>query len=89
LKYEYCKSFLYQWDLVEGPWEMNKLHACIMRAMKKSLRVITARVANNAYISLLHHVVTDFEDLDGLYRQERLDMALLSMWCMQLPNIMS
>uniref|UniRef100_K3XTQ0 Uncharacterized protein n=1 Tax=Setaria italica TaxID=4555 RepID=K3XTQ0_SETIT len=37
MDYEHGKPFLYRWDLLEGPWELNKLHVWIMNALKQGI----------------------------------------------------
>ncbi|OEL26196.1 hypothetical protein BAE44_0012785 [Dichanthelium oligosanthes] len=76
LDYQHGKPFLYLWDLVEGPSEINKFHSWTMKAMKLGLRVVTANVPK-----IVYELVIDFEDLHALYRRKRLDMNLISAWC--------
>uniref|UniRef100_K3ZNL2 Ubiquitin-like protease family profile domain-containing protein n=1 Tax=Setaria italica TaxID=4555 RepID=K3ZNL2_SETIT len=33
MEYEHGKPFLYKWDLLESPWELNKLHGWIMNTL--------------------------------------------------------
>uniref|UniRef100_K3YCE6 Ubiquitin-like protease family profile domain-containing protein n=1 Tax=Setaria italica TaxID=4555 RepID=K3YCE6_SETIT len=83
--YEHGKSILYQWDLLEGPWELNKLHGWIMNAMKQGIRVITARVPTKVFLGVLdYQIVIDFEDLHRLYYRQNHDMNLITVWCFDL-----
>ncbi|OEL37663.1 hypothetical protein BAE44_0001318, partial [Dichanthelium oligosanthes] len=66
LDYQHGKPFLYLWDLVEGPYEINKFHSWIMKAMKLGFGVVTANVPKTVY-GHLHKLVIDFEDLHALY----------------------
>ncbi|RCV21948.1 hypothetical protein SETIT_4G180300v2 [Setaria italica] len=77
------KPFLYQWDLLKGPWELNKLHGWIMNAMKQGIRAITAHVPTKVFLCVLdYQIVIDFEDLHRLYHQEHLDVNLIFVWCL-------
>uniref|UniRef100_K3ZZH3 Uncharacterized protein n=1 Tax=Setaria italica TaxID=4555 RepID=K3ZZH3_SETIT len=81
--YEHDKPFLYRWDLLEGPWELNKLHGWIMKAMKQGIRAITARVSKKIFLGVLdYEIVIDFEDLHRLYRRQHLDVNLITVWCL-------
>uniref|UniRef100_K3Y2Q0 Ubiquitin-like protease family profile domain-containing protein n=1 Tax=Setaria italica TaxID=4555 RepID=K3Y2Q0_SETIT len=83
IDYEHGKPFLYQWDLLKGPWELNKLHGWIMNAMKQGIRAITAHVPTKVFLCVLdYQIVIDFEDLHRLYHQEHLDVNLIFVWCL-------
>uniref|UniRef100_K3YYU5 Ubiquitin-like protease family profile domain-containing protein n=1 Tax=Setaria italica TaxID=4555 RepID=K3YYU5_SETIT len=49
--YEHGKLFLYWWDLLEAPWELNKLHGWIMNAMKQDIQAITAHVPTKVFLA--------------------------------------
>uniref|UniRef100_K4AJF4 Ubiquitin-like protease family profile domain-containing protein n=1 Tax=Setaria italica TaxID=4555 RepID=K4AJF4_SETIT len=83
MDYDHGKQFLYRWDLLEGPWELNKLHEWIMNAMKQGIRGITAHVPTKVFLGVLpYHIVIDFEDLHRLYHRQHLDVNLISVWCL-------
>uniref|UniRef100_K3YZ31 Ubiquitin-like protease family profile domain-containing protein n=1 Tax=Setaria italica TaxID=4555 RepID=K3YZ31_SETIT len=83
IEYEHDKPFLYRWDLLEGPWELNKLHGWIMNAMKQGIPVITTHVPTKVFLGVLpFQIVIDFEDLHRLYCQQCLDVNLISVWCL-------
>uniref|UniRef100_K3Z0W9 Ubiquitin-like protease family profile domain-containing protein n=1 Tax=Setaria italica TaxID=4555 RepID=K3Z0W9_SETIT len=83
INYEHGKPFLYRWDLLEGPWELNKLHRWIMNVMKQGLRAITAHVPTKVFLGVLdYQIVFDFEDLHRLYRRQHLNMNLITVWCL-------
>ncbi|RCV11124.1 hypothetical protein SETIT_2G162300v2 [Setaria italica] len=81
--YEHGKPFLYRWDLLDGPWELNKLHGWIMKAMKQGIRAITPRIPKKVFLGVLdYEIVIDFEDLHELYRHQHLDVNLNTVWCL-------
>uniref|UniRef100_K3YD16 Ubiquitin-like protease family profile domain-containing protein n=1 Tax=Setaria italica TaxID=4555 RepID=K3YD16_SETIT len=83
MDYEHGKPFLYRWDLLEGTWELNKLHGWIMNAMKQGIRAITTHVPTKVFLGVLpYQIMIDFEDLHRLYRQQHLDVNLISFWCL-------
>ncbi|OEL35598.1 hypothetical protein BAE44_0003382, partial [Dichanthelium oligosanthes] len=69
------------WDLIECPYEINKFHSWIMKAMKLGLKEVTANVPKIVY-GHPHKLFIDFEDLHALYRRKTLDMNLISVWCL-------
>uniref|UniRef100_K3Y3A4 Uncharacterized protein n=1 Tax=Setaria italica TaxID=4555 RepID=K3Y3A4_SETIT len=72
-----------QWDLLEGPWELNKLYGWIMNAMKQDIRAITEHVPTKVFLSVLdYQIVIDFEDLHRLYCRQHLDVILITIWCL-------
>uniref|UniRef100_K3YL97 Ubiquitin-like protease family profile domain-containing protein n=1 Tax=Setaria italica TaxID=4555 RepID=K3YL97_SETIT len=81
--YEHGKPFLYRWDLLEGPWELNKMHGWIMNAMKQGIQEITAHVPSKIFLGvLLYQIVIDFEDLHRLCHRQHLNVNLISVWCL-------
>uniref|UniRef100_K3XQ63 Uncharacterized protein n=1 Tax=Setaria italica TaxID=4555 RepID=K3XQ63_SETIT len=85
MDYEYGKPFLYWWDLLVGPWELNKLHGWIMNAIKQGFRVITTHVPTKVFLGILpYQIVIGFKDLHRLYRQQHLNINLISVWCLVL-----
>ncbi|RCV06700.1 hypothetical protein SETIT_1G184200v2 [Setaria italica] len=78
------KPFLYRWDLLEGPWEPNKLHGWIINAMKQGIQAITTHVPTKVFFLgvLSYRIVIDFEDLHRLYSRQHLDVNLISIWCL-------
>uniref|UniRef100_K4AK02 Uncharacterized protein n=1 Tax=Setaria italica TaxID=4555 RepID=K4AK02_SETIT len=72
--YEYGKPFLYLWDLLDSPWELNKLHGWITKAIKQGIRAFTVHVPKKVFLSVLdYQIVIDFEDLHRLYHRQHLD----------------
>ncbi|RCV32902.1 hypothetical protein SETIT_7G040100v2 [Setaria italica] len=77
------KPFLYWWDLLEGPWELNKVHGWIMDAIKQGIRAITARIPKKVFLGTLdYEIVIDFEDLYRLYHHQHLYIQLIQTWCL-------
>ncbi|RCV17236.1 hypothetical protein SETIT_3G203700v2 [Setaria italica] len=77
------KPFLYQWDLLEGSWELKKLHGWIMNAMKQGIQAITAHVPTKVFLGVLpYQIVIDFKDLHRLYHRQHLNVNLISVWCL-------
>uniref|UniRef100_K3ZM71 Uncharacterized protein n=1 Tax=Setaria italica TaxID=4555 RepID=K3ZM71_SETIT len=77
--YEHGKPFLYRWDLLEGPWKLNKLHGWVMTPMKQGIRAITARVPKKIFLGVLdYEIVIDFENLHRLYCHQHLDANLVT-----------
>uniref|UniRef100_K4AIS9 DUF8039 domain-containing protein n=1 Tax=Setaria italica TaxID=4555 RepID=K4AIS9_SETIT len=56
-RYKHGKPFLYRWDLLEDPWELNKLHGWIMDAMKQGIRAITARIPKKAFLGACYYEI--------------------------------
>uniref|UniRef100_K3XQZ5 Uncharacterized protein n=1 Tax=Setaria italica TaxID=4555 RepID=K3XQZ5_SETIT len=68
MDYEHGKLFLYQWDLLEGQWELNKQHGWIINAMNQGIRAITMHVPTKVFLGVLpYQIVIDFENLHILY----------------------
>uniref|UniRef100_K3ZEQ7 Ubiquitin-like protease family profile domain-containing protein n=1 Tax=Setaria italica TaxID=4555 RepID=K3ZEQ7_SETIT len=79
MDYEHGKPFLYQWDLLEGSWELKKLHGWIMNAMKQGIQAITAHVPTKVFLGVLpYQIVIDFKDLHRLYHRQHLNVNLIS-----------
>ncbi|RCV25321.1 hypothetical protein SETIT_5G157100v2 [Setaria italica] len=77
----HVKPFLYQWDLLKGPRELNKLHGWIMNAMKQGIRAIAAHAPTKIFLDILpYQIVIDFEDFHKLYHRQHLDVNLISVW---------
>uniref|UniRef100_K4A2Y0 Uncharacterized protein n=1 Tax=Setaria italica TaxID=4555 RepID=K4A2Y0_SETIT len=57
MDYEHGKPSLYRWDLLEDPWELNKLHGWIMNAMKQGIRAITAHVPTKVFLGVLQYQI--------------------------------
>ena len=81
-KYEHDKSFLPSFQLQEGPWEMRKFHEWYMRACRAGLSIITASVLAIVYLSRDNYLMLDFKDIHALFRLEKLDVNLISVWCL-------
>ena len=81
-KYEYGKPFLLSFQLQEGPWEMRKFHEWYMRACRVGLSIITASVPAIVYLSRDNYLMLDFKDIHVLFRLEKLDVNLISVWCL-------
>ena len=81
-KYEHGKPFLPLWKLDEGPWEMKKFHEWYMKACRVGLSMITVFVPAIVFLSGDNYILLDFKDLHALFRLEKLDVNLISVWCM-------
>uniref|UniRef100_K3XQP9 Uncharacterized protein n=1 Tax=Setaria italica TaxID=4555 RepID=K3XQP9_SETIT len=82
-EYEHGKPFLYRWDLLDGPWELNKLHGWIIAVMKQGIRAITTRIPKKVFLGARdYEIVIDFEDLHKIYRHQHLDVQLITVWCL-------
>uniref|UniRef100_K3ZV78 Ubiquitin-like protease family profile domain-containing protein n=1 Tax=Setaria italica TaxID=4555 RepID=K3ZV78_SETIT len=80
LDYEQGKPFLYWSDLLEGSWELHKLHGWIMNAMKQGIQEITAHVPTKVFLGILpYQIVINFEGWHRLYHRQHLDMNLILM----------
>lgn len=80
-KYEHGKALLPEWALKEAPWEMKRLHTFYMEASKKGLGNITARSPADCF-GEEGYVWLDFSDLHAIYRQDKMDVNYVSVWCM-------
>uniref|UniRef100_K3YM15 Uncharacterized protein n=1 Tax=Setaria italica TaxID=4555 RepID=K3YM15_SETIT len=70
-------------DLLEGSWELKKLHGWIMNAMKQGIQGITARVPTKVFLGVLDYlIIINFEDLHRLYHRQHLDVNLITVWCL-------
>jgi hypothetical protein len=81
-KYEHGKPFLPSFQLQEGPWEMRKFHEWYMRACRAGLSIITASVPAIVYLSGDNYLMLDFKDMHALFRLDKLDVNLISVWCL-------
>uniref|UniRef100_K3YDU7 Ubiquitin-like protease family profile domain-containing protein n=1 Tax=Setaria italica TaxID=4555 RepID=K3YDU7_SETIT len=67
-------------NLVEGPWELSKLHGWIMDTMKQGIRSITSLIPKKVFLGAEDYLlVIDFKDLWRLYRHQQLDASSLPM----------
>jgi hypothetical protein len=53
-KYEHGKSFLFRWQLNEGPSELMRMHTWIMHAMQQGIHTITTNLRNGCSVALLN-----------------------------------
>jgi hypothetical protein len=82
-KYEHDKTFLLRLQLNEGPSELMRLHGWIMHAMKQDIHTITANVPKWVFSSSLERkVAIDFPDLHVMFRRDKLDINLVTIWSM-------
>jgi hypothetical protein len=82
-KYEHGKPFLFRWQLNEGPSELMRLHGWIMHTMKQGIHTITANVPKWVFSSSLERkVAIDFPDLHVMFRRDKLDINLITIWFM-------
>jgi hypothetical protein len=82
-KYEHGKSFLFRWQLNEGPSKLMWLHTWIMHAMKQGIHTITANVPKWVFSSSLElKVAINFPDLHVMFRRDKLDINLFTIWSM-------
>jgi hypothetical protein len=82
-KYEHGEAFCYWWQLNEGQSELMSLHGWIMHAMKQGIHTITANVPTWVFNSTLERkVAIDFNDLHAMYRRDKLDVNLVTVWSM-------
>jgi hypothetical protein len=82
-KYEHGKLFLLRWQLNEGPSELMRLHTWIMHAMKQGIHTIIANVPKWVFSSSLEQkVAIDFPDLHVMFRRDKLDINLVTVWSM-------
>jgi hypothetical protein len=52
------------------------------RAMKLGVRLITMKTPRECFGMLAGPIIIEFEDLHALYHQKRLDVQLISVWCL-------
>jgi hypothetical protein len=82
-KCEHGKPFLFRWQLNEGPSELMRLHTWIMHAIQQSIYTITANVPKWVFSnSLERKVAIDFPDLHAMFRHDKLDINLVTIWSM-------
>jgi hypothetical protein len=82
-KYEHGKPFCFWWQLNEGPSELMRLHGWIMHAMKQGIHTTTANVPTWVFNNtVVVKVAIDFPDLHVMYRHEKLDINLVTIWSM-------
>jgi hypothetical protein len=82
-KYEHCKPFLFRWQLNEGPSKLMRLLGWIMHAMKQGIHTITVNVPKWVFSSSLEwKVAIDFPDLHAMFRRDKLDINLVTIWFM-------
>jgi hypothetical protein len=82
-KYEHGKPFYFWWQLNEGSPELMRLHGWIMHAMKQGIHTITANVPKWVFSSSLEwKVAIDFPDLHAMFRRDKLDVNLVTVWSM-------
>jgi hypothetical protein len=82
-KYEHGKPFLFRWQLNEGPSKLMRLHTWIMHAMKQGIHTITANLPKWVFSSSFDRkVAIDFPDLHAMFRREKLDINLVTIWSM-------
>jgi hypothetical protein len=82
-KYEHGKPFLFRWKLNEGPSELMRLHTWIMHAMQQGIHTNTANVLKWVFSSSFERkVAIDFPDLHVMFRREKLDINLVTIWSM-------
>ena len=82
-KYEHGKPFLFRWQLNEGPSELMRLHTWIQHAMQQGIHAITANIPKWVFSSSLERkVAIDFPDLHAMFRRDKLDINLVTVWSM-------
>jgi hypothetical protein len=82
-KYEHDKPFCFWWQLNEGLPELMRLHGWIMHAMEQGIHTITANVPKWVFNSSLERkVAIDFPDLHVMFRRDKLDINLVTIWSM-------
>jgi hypothetical protein len=82
-KYEHGKPFLFRWQLNEGPSELMRLHGWIMHVMKQGIHTITANVPKWVFNSSLEwKVAINFPDLHAMFRHDKLNINLVTIWSM-------
>jgi hypothetical protein len=82
-KYEHGKPFLFRSQLNEGPSKLMRVHGWIMHAMKQGIHTITANVPKWVFSSSLERkVAIDFPDLHAMFRRDKLDINLVTIWSM-------
>nr|BAX25092.1 hydroxyproline-rich glycoprotein -like [Oryza australiensis] len=82
-KYEYDKPFL-PWHVMEDmPWEIRLMHDWYLKASKLGLSMLTVKVPNDAFTSGPNGMlVIDFNDLHALFRMEKMDINLVTTFCL-------
>jgi hypothetical protein len=82
-KYEHGKPFLFRWQLNKGPSELMRLHTWIMHAMQQGIHTITANLPKWVFSSSFERkVAIDFPDSNAMFRREKLDINLVTIWSM-------
>jgi hypothetical protein len=82
-KYEHDKPFLFRWQLNEGPSELMRLHTWIMQTMQQGIHTITANVPKWVFSSSVEwKVAINFPDLHAMFRRDKLDINLITIWSM-------
>jgi hypothetical protein len=82
-KYEHGKPFLFRWQLNEGPSKLMRLHTWIMHAMQQGIHTITTIVPKWVFSSSLEwKVAINFLDLHAMFRRDKLNINLVTIWSM-------
>ena len=69
-------------ELNKLPWEMMFFHEWYKHAVLKKLDFITAYVPAEVYHSVEGYLMLSFEDLHAMFHQQKLDINLISLWCL-------
>jgi hypothetical protein len=81
--YEHGKPFCYWWPLSEGLSELSKLHGWIMHDMKQGIHTVAATIPTWMFNNTIQwKLAIEFNDLHMMYRCERLDVNLITVWFM-------
>ncbi|KAL6600619.1 hypothetical protein ACP70R_045419 [Stipagrostis hirtigluma subsp. patula] len=80
------KAFLTDGMLQKGPWQMLKFHQWYMRASKRKFSAIIVNIPYTAFLSEDRYITLDFKDIHDMFRKDKLDINLLTVWCLMQYN---